>query len=125
MAKVHCINHEKAAAAVMCHQCHKPLCTSCVVVMPHGEFCSTQCSALNKSVKTHLKGFVDRKPRATVLLVGAFLVLIGLSVLFHLLVASLDKDSDTRKNLGKFDLWEQLLSTSKEKGEELKEKKKP
>lgn len=122
-AKARCINHDKVASVVNCHQCHKPLCKSCVVVMKHGEFCSTECSAMNKNVKGHLKGFIDKKPRALTMLVIGFVAVVGLTVVFHLFVASLDKDSDTRKRLGKFDLWEQLLNDTKEKGDELKKKK--
>ena len=119
------IRHANVAASVMCHQCHKPICKSCVVAMPHGEFCSSECSALNKSVKTKIHGLKAGRPSWTVMAVGAFLGVILLTVLFHLVVILFDSDSPTRKTLGKFDLWEMLLDTSKEQGDRLKEKPKP
>jgi hypothetical protein len=123
LAKYRCIRHADAPAAVMCHQCHKPICKACVVAMPSGSFCSAECAAMNKSVKAHLKGFTGPKPRGLVVAVGLFLAVVLATVLFHFVVAMFEPGSPTRKKLGKFDLWEQLLNTTQEKGLEKREKR--
>lgn len=39
----------------MCHQCHLPICRACTTVTPHGSFCSSGCSLLNRDFKERLK----------------------------------------------------------------------
>jgi hypothetical protein len=43
MAKA-CINHNDTAAVAQCFQCHRPICSACIIDTPHGRFCSTECS---------------------------------------------------------------------------------
>lgn len=110
MARHACINHENTPSVTMCYQCHKPICRPCVVVMPQGEFCSTECNALFKTMKEQLASAEKAKPSKVVMAVGAFLILIGLTVAYHLVVVNLDEGSKTRKTLDKFDIWGMLLS---------------
>jgi hypothetical protein len=55
MAEKMCLQHEQNRATAHCFQCHKPLCQQCVMVTPHGSFCSTACSMTYKEMKAHLK----------------------------------------------------------------------
>ena len=50
-----CINHPDQPSATMCHQCHVPVCRSCTTVTPHGSFCSSECSLLNRDFMEKLK----------------------------------------------------------------------
>ena len=79
--KYRCINHQNVAAATMCHQCHKPICKQCTVVMPHGQFCSTEHAALNKGMKQHLKGLKTSTPSKLTLAVGAVLLVLALTLI--------------------------------------------
>jgi len=38
-----CINHPGVEAVARCKQCGKPVCSSCVVKGPTGQFCGEQC----------------------------------------------------------------------------------
>lgn len=105
-----CINHEKIQSVTMCYQCHKPICRACVVVMPQGEFCSTECNAIFKTMKEQLAAAEKAKPSKIVVAVGAFLIVIGLTVAYHLVVVNLDEGSKSRKTLERFDIWGMLLS---------------
>lgn len=77
MAKT-CINHREAPATVHCFQCHKPLCQQCVMVQPHGSFCSSTCSLTYKEMKAQLAG---QKKKGGV---GGFLVKLILIVVIVL-----------------------------------------
>lgn len=122
MARHECINHEKTPSVTMCYQCHKPICRACVVVMPQGEFCSTECNALYKTMKEQLASREKTKPSKIVVAVGAFLIAIGLTVAFHLVVVNLDEKSKARETLDNFDIWGMLLSAP-EKVREHQDKK--
>jgi hypothetical protein len=61
MADKCCINHDKVPASVHCFQCHKPICQQCVMVTPHGSFCSSTCSVTYKEMQAHLKGIEGKK----------------------------------------------------------------
>lgn len=60
MAKV-CMNHTHQVAVTMCHQCHKPICKSCTMVTPHGSFCSSECSVINREFKHKMKASQSEK----------------------------------------------------------------
>ena len=51
MAKT-CANHPKDQATSACHQCHKNLCRSCIMVTPAGTFCSSECSVIFREMKS-------------------------------------------------------------------------
>jgi hypothetical protein len=83
MADKTCINHDKTPATIHCYQCHKPLCQQCVMVTPHGSFCSSTCSVTYKEMKEHLKGSEGGKKGGVgglivKLAVAAVLILIGI-----------------------------------------------
>jgi hypothetical protein len=124
--KHECLNHPGVVASTTCHQCRRPICVNCTVVMAHGEFCSAECGALNRSAKEQRRAAKKIRPTAVTSLVGAFVIAVGLSVIFHLGVVSLDKDSKARKRLEHFDLWNLILSTPEkiEKQKQLDEQKK-
>ncbi len=46
-----CLTHRDRPAVAMCHQCHKPVCQACTLIQPHGQFCSPECSILNRDYK--------------------------------------------------------------------------
>ena len=49
-----CFTHTDRPAETLCTQCHKPLCSDCVIADPDGSFCSVDC--LNKC-KTFKSGY--------------------------------------------------------------------
>ena len=61
MAARTCVNHKDQPSATMCHQCHKPICTSCSLVTPQGTFCSPECVILNRDFKEKMKA--DKEPQ--------------------------------------------------------------
>ena len=89
----------------MCHQCHKPICRSCVVVTPEGSFCSSECTVTFRLVKTKLGGGGKPKPSfgsQVVMLVMLSLVL-GV-MLLHFAARQVE-------SLQKFDMIGKLLGT--------------
>ena len=54
MAKA-CVNHREQPMVTMCHQCHRPICKSCTMITPHGSFCSSECSVLNREYKERVR----------------------------------------------------------------------
>ncbi len=79
MGKV-CVNHSSQPAVTMCHQCHKPICKSCTMVTPHGSFCSSECSVINREFKSKMKAGQPKKGSAgkvVVLLVLLAILVIG------------------------------------------------
>ena len=44
-----CINHPAIEAVSRCKQCGKPVCGSCVVAGPTGQFCSESCLERNQA----------------------------------------------------------------------------
>ena len=124
MAQMHpCINHPKALSSTMCFQCHKPICRSCVVVMPQGQFCSTQCSAQYASMKAQLATARRPVPSKLALAAGAILLVLALTLVYHFAVGFLEQ-GELKEKLGRFDVWEGLLSSATEKAEKLKQERK-
>ncbi len=86
MADKYCINHDKIPASVHCFQCHKPICQQCVMVTPHGSFCSSTCSVTYKEMQAHLKGPTEKKGGALGMLVKLAVVAAVVLVGIHLAV---------------------------------------
>lgn len=124
MAQMHpCINHPKALSSTMCFQCHKPICRSCVVVMPQGQFCSTQCSALYANMKAQLAAARRPAPSKLVVAGGVIMFVLALTLAYHFAVGFLEQ-GELKENLVRFDVWETLLSSATEKAEKLKQERK-
>lgn len=100
MAKT-CYKHKNEPSATMCHQCHKPLCKSCVMVTPSGSFCSSECSVLYREMKEKLGGGKKKGGSGKKLL--AFLLLI-IAAVFGIHFAA-KKNPDLKR----FDLLQKLL----------------
>ena len=80
MAKT-CVNHKDQPSVTMCHQCHLPLCKSCTMVTPHGSFCSSECSILNREFKEKMRTCEARKPSGGIaikLFLFLLLVVVGM-----------------------------------------------
>ena len=81
-----CLNHATAPAAVMCYQCHKPICRECVIMTGSGSFCSMDCDLEYRTFKTAVKG---RGNKALVGMIGILVVLgilvVGFLVVVHML----------------------------------------
>ncbi len=78
MAKT-CVNHREQPAVTMCHQCHKPVCTTCTVVSPLGRFCSPECNLLHREFKDRFKAAPPKRQAgaAAVLVILVVLTLAG------------------------------------------------
>lgn len=63
MSKV-CVRHPDRAASKVCHQCQKPVCKSCLLVTPHGQFCSSECSLTLRELRDQKKESGGKKPVA-------------------------------------------------------------
>jgi hypothetical protein len=70
-----CINHKDRPSATMCHQCHVPVCPACTTVTPHGSFCSSECSLLNRDFMEKLRSGEVKKGGGFVLSLFVFLLL--------------------------------------------------
>ena len=109
MAKT-CMNHRDRPASTMCHQCHKPICRSCVVVTPTGSFCSSECSVSFRLIKTKLGGGKKKETSMTgkmVLLVGSSIILLVMLVHFAAgRMEALQKFDFLGKILGKYEQQE-------------------
>jgi hypothetical protein len=80
-----CINHKSQQAVTMCHQCHKPICKSCTMVTPQGNFCSSECSIIFREFKEKMKASASaRKPGLGMKLIVILLLVAGALVLIHL-----------------------------------------
>lgn len=78
-----CLNHPGVEAAFRCKQCMKPVCRSCVVSAPRGNFCSAAC-------KEKFEAFADRAAALDTRIKGSgFAKLRQLAVKLILLVAFL------------------------------------
>ncbi|OHB75819.1 MAG: hypothetical protein A2Z34_11095 [Planctomycetes bacterium RBG_16_59_8] len=82
MAKM-CVNHASEAAVTHCYQCHKPLCKSCLMVTPHGSFCSSECNIIYKEFKERYKGEGKRKSSVMAKIFAFFLLLIAAIIAIH------------------------------------------
>lgn len=82
MAKA-CINHQDQPAVTMCHQCHKPICKSCVMVTPQGSFCSSECSIVYREMKGKIRQ-EGTKSSATKIIVVVILFVIAAAFAIHL-----------------------------------------
>jgi len=91
-----CANHGNNAAVSACHQCHKDLCKSCVMVTPAGTFCGSECSVLFREMKS--AGEKNKKKGGSGLKVVVFLVLLVAGALF---VVHLVKPGESYDILGK------------------------
>ena len=80
MAKM-CLKHRRTPASTMCHQCHNPICRSCVTVTPQGSFCSSECSVLHREMKQRIPKAV-KGTRGKAILLGLSVILLAL-FLFH------------------------------------------
>ncbi len=70
MAGKACLNHIDREAVAQCHQCHKPVCKSCIKQDPAGSFCSTECLTKYKDFKARYKEPNLKKPCLVKGLVG-------------------------------------------------------
>ena len=82
MAGKACLNHNDREAVAQCHQCHKPICKSCLKQDPAGSFCSTECLTKYKDFKARFKEPNLRKPSFVKGLVG---LVVGGEILVYLL----------------------------------------
>ena len=75
-----CLNHSNQPSVTMCHQYHKPICKSCVMVTPHGTFCSSECSIIFREFKDKMKAGGPGKSTAGKQVV--FVLLLAILVVF-------------------------------------------
>lgn len=105
MGQKYCVSHPNAPSVSHCHQCHKPLCKSCVMVTPAGSFCSSECSIIYKEMKAKLGGGGRKKGgnAAKVLMFVVLLAVAGVLVI-HLMARGKDSDHPLKKLdlLGKY-----------------------
>ena len=76
MAKV-CLNHKEQPAVTMCHQCHKPICKSCVTVTPQGSFCSSECLVTNRKVMASL-GTAPKQAKSKAVMLVLLVIVLGI-----------------------------------------------
>ncbi|HEY3225830.1 MAG TPA: B-box zinc finger protein [Planctomycetota bacterium] len=88
-----CAIHEDQPAVSTCHQCHKDLCKSCVMVTPTGTFCSSECSVLFRELKAH-EGEGKKSSSAGMKLVLLLLLVVAAAFLIHLAPATKGKPFD-------------------------------
>jgi hypothetical protein len=93
MGSKNCIKHKEAPAVTMCHQCHNPLCKSCVMVTPAGSFCGSECSVIFKEMKAKL-GDKGKKKGGGMGMVLVFVVLLVIAGMFVVYFAAKDKPDD-------------------------------
>ncbi len=79
-----CVNHRESAASVMCHRCHKPICTECTIVTATGSFCSAECNLQHAMFKQTLAR-ASTGPRLGVIgwVFAMLLLLIAFMVVIH------------------------------------------
>lgn len=77
-----CLNHEDRPAATMCHQCHKPICKSCVMMTPRGAFCSTECGLFFRDMKLGLGAPKERGFTGKVVVL-VIMIFIAAVFIFH------------------------------------------
>jgi hypothetical protein len=92
MSGKNCLKHKDQPSVTMCHQCHHPLCKSCVMVTPAGTFCSSECSIIFKEMKAKLGD--KKKKGSSAGLVFVFIVLLAVASLFVIHFAARDKEHD-------------------------------
>jgi hypothetical protein len=99
-----CLVHKTVPAAVMCYQCHKPICQACVIVTGTGSFCSMDCNLAHRMFQAN-KRPPDKRKLAMALMVGVLAVLIlGFFVLVHLMAPDQSGLSDLDL-IGRFLRW--------------------
>jgi predicted nucleic acid-binding Zn ribbon protein len=91
-----CLTHASTPAAVMCFQCHKPICRECVIMTSSGSFCSMECDLTYRTFKTAVK---QRKSRAVVGMMGILAVLLILVIGFFVVVHMMADDKGSFGNL--------------------------
>ena len=60
-APARCLNHVDRTAVARCKQCHKPLCSKCVIKKPGGIYCSEECFEKMGSFQERVER-LDEKP---------------------------------------------------------------
>ena len=102
MAKT-CANHREQPAVTMCHQCHKPVCTSCTVVTPLGRFCSPECGLLHREFKDKFKAGAPKKQTgAAIALVVLILLMVGVTGGLHLAARNGVRGAEKWDFIGRF-----------------------
>ena len=79
-----CANHPGQPSVTMCHQCHTSLCKTCTMIVPHGSFCSSECSVVFREFKQKMASGKIRKTGAGMKAVGFFLAVIFLMLVVHI-----------------------------------------
>jgi len=105
-----CLVHKEQPSVAMCHQCHKPICKSCVMVTPVGSFCSSECSIIYKEMKAKL-GQTGKKKGGGAGMVLVFVVLLIVAAMF--LVYFMAKGKPETHVLRKIDLIGRFLGEAK------------
>ncbi len=85
-----CLKHKEQPSVTMCHQCHNPLCKSCVMVTPAGTFCGSECSMIFKEMKAKL-GEGRKKGGGGGAMVLVFIILLMIAATFVIYFAAKDK----------------------------------
>ena len=85
MAKT-CITHPKEPSVALCSQCQKPVCKSCVMVAPHGSFCSSECSVVFRELKQRAQAEGKKKMGSATKVALFFIIMLGAFVIIHLVV---------------------------------------
>ena len=91
MAKV-CARHPDRPASKMCHQCQKPVCKSCLLVTPHGQFCSSECSLVLREFRDQKKASGGKQPVAMGKKLTGFVMALIAVFLMALMIAAMTSD---------------------------------
>ena len=92
MGAKYCLKHKDQPSVTMCHQCHNPLCKSCVMVTPAGTFCGSECSMIFKEMKAKLGDGKKKGGGGAMVLV--FIILLMIASTFVIYFAAKDKPQD-------------------------------
>lgn len=84
MAKM-CVAHPSEPAITHCFQCHKPVCKSCVMVTPHGSFCSSECSIIYREFQDRFQGGKRKRAGIFMKIVAVGLFVLALVSAIHIL----------------------------------------
>jgi hypothetical protein len=93
MGNKNCLAHPNVPAVTLCHQCHKPICKSCVMVTPAGSFCGSECSIIHKEMKAKLGGG-QKKAGGGLGLKLVFVLLLLIAAMFGVHFAARGKPAD-------------------------------
>ena len=81
-----CLRHRQTPSSTMCHECHKPICRSCIMVTPVGSFCSSECDIMFREMKKRIPK-ASKVPGGKAVLLGLCLVVLAF-FLIHLAARS-------------------------------------